>query len=240
MFPFSREFGKVKGVAKGIGQPKSKLGGKIELFNLIEGDYYKKETSELGIISSAHLLEDFRSITSTPRKFGFASAWCEILDKISHSEQPHPETFELTFDYFKALEKSEVTSSGPLFWSALLRLLAIEGCAPQVEACISCGNQPAPVTAGNPARLTVSVERGGLICGDCINPEEPTISISHESWKILAAMTNDDFGQISKMTISPRAGQQAADLIISFASYHLGLPRNLKSFKFLENLGEVK
>ncbi len=33
-----------------------------------------------------------------------------------------------------------------------------------------------------------------------------------------------------------KRGKEAAEVIISFASYHLGLPRHLKSFKFLESL----
>ncbi len=78
---YSREVGKVKAVAKGVGRPKSKMAGSIELFNLIEGVLYKKETSDLGTLSSASVLQDFKEMVADSRKFGFGSAWCGILDK---------------------------------------------------------------------------------------------------------------------------------------------------------------
>ncbi len=231
---FSRDLGKIKGVAKGISQPKSKLTGKIELFNLIEGDFYKKETTELGIISGASLIEDFRGLTFDPRKYGFASAWCEILDKISHAEEPHQQTFMLTFEYFKSLQLSKSESSGLLFWSALMRLLAIEGCAPQLNACVSCGSE---IKFNDKSQKPhISVERGGLICVKCIEPDEPTAMISESALKLLHQMESMPLTEIANIIIDKRTGKEAAEVILSFAGYHLGLPRNLKSFKFLEAL----
>src|SRR5512139_2552532 len=63
-----------------------------------------------------------------------------------------------------------------------------------------------------------------------LDPEEPTISISSPALALLRQMNSRKFAELAKLAPSTRAGHQAAELIISFASYHLGLPRNLKSF----------
>jgi DNA repair protein RecO (recombination protein O) len=89
---FSEEFGKVKAVAKGADRPKSKFAGAIDLFNLLEAVVYKKETSELGTLSDTSVVTGFPHIAEDSRKYGFASAWCEILDKTSHLDHPRPAT----------------------------------------------------------------------------------------------------------------------------------------------------
>jgi DNA repair protein RecO (recombination protein O) len=227
---FSREMGKVKGVAKGVGRPKSKLGGTVELFNLIEGDFYKKETSELGVLSGAGLLDDFRHISDDPRKFGFASAWCEVLDKTLQLEEPHPEIFELTHDFFKILHAAKTESSGLIFWSVVLKFLALEGYSPTLEECVSCGK---PITG---EKVLISLHRGGATCQNCIEVDEPIISITTAALKLLRDMMNLTLGQLAGLSVDNRTGRLAAEVILSLASYHMNLPRNLKSFKFLETL----
>ncbi len=227
---FSREMGKVKGVAKGVGRPKSRLGGKIEMFNLVEADFYKKETSDLGIVSSAWLLEDFKGISDDARKFGFASAWCEVLDKISHAEEPHPDVFSLTLEYFKALQLASSESSGLIFWTALLKLLGFEGYSPVLDNCVSCGKMVGT------AKQAISLQRGGLICANCVEPEEPVVSVSKPALDLLREMMRRPISEMATQSIDKKAGKAAADVILSLASYHLGLPRNLKSFRFLDDL----
>jgi DNA repair protein RecO (recombination protein O) len=230
---FSREMGKVKGVAKGAGRPKSKLGGKIELFNLIEGDLYKKETSELGVLSGAALIDDFKGLSNDPRKFGFASAWCEVLDKMTQLEEPHIETFELTHDYFRTLQKITSQSSGLIFWSVIMKLLVLEGYGPGLERCSSCGKEI------DSDKAMLSLQRGGLICSDCVEYDEPVVTVTRDILGLLKLMESAQLLEIAEQTIETRKGRQAAEVILSLASYHLGLPRNLKSFKFLENLTDL-
>jgi len=227
---FSKELGKVKAVAKGVGKPKSKMSGAVELFNRIEGDLYKKETSELGTLGGAAVLDEYSRLTVDPRKFGFGSAWCEVLDKTSHPEHPRPKTYALTGDLLAALVLCESESSGLVFWSGLVKLLGFEGYAPQLDKCVSCwktdlGKSP-----------MISLARGGAICERCPNDDEFSIRISAAGLDLLRKMENAPLSEIARLGFDRKAGKAAAEVIISFASYHLGLRRDLKSFKFLESL----
>jgi DNA repair protein RecO (recombination protein O) len=224
--------GKVKGVAKGVGRPKSKLGGKVELFNLIEADFYKKEASDLGFLSGAHLLDDFKGISDEPRRFGFASAWCEALDKASHPEEPHPDIFDLTYDFFDKLRSAPAQAAGLLFWSALFKFITISGYAPGLEACVSCGEAIAS------EKLMLSLDRGGLVCPKCAQPDEPIMLITRETLELLNQMLALPLSQLSQTEVNPKSGRQAAEVVLSLGAYHIGLPRNLKSFKFIEKLTE--
>ena len=138
---FTEEFGKVKVVAKGVDRPKSKFAGTVDLFNLLEAVIYKKETTELGTLSDASVIDSYPQIAADSRKFGFASAWCEILDKTSHLDHPRPETFNLTENYFRNLSGSKSENAGLLFWTALFKMLVFEGYAPEMERCAVCGKE---------------------------------------------------------------------------------------------------
>ena len=228
---FSNEMGKVKAVAKGVGRPKSKMSGTIELFNLIEGILYKKETSELGTLGSAAVLEQYSKITADTRKFGFGSAWCEVLDKTSVLELPRQKAFALTGDLLAVMVASGSEAAGLVFWSGLVKLLGIEGYAPRLDKCLSCGKK----NLGEKA--FISLGRGGTVCAKCVGDDEYIVEISSHALALLRRMESVPLADLSKETHDKKAGKEAAEVIISFASYHLGLPRNLKSFKFLESLG---
>jgi len=227
---FTEEFGKVKVVAKGVDRPKSKFGGTIDLFNLLEAVIYKKETSELGTLSDASVIESYPRIAADSRKFGFASAWCEILDKTSHLDHPRPATFDLTKAYFGNLSGLKSDSAGLLFWTALFKMLIIEGYAPEIEKCSNCGK------ADTGAAAVISLSRGGLICGKCSGGDDTLMKLSADSLGLLRKMASESLADIAGESFSSKAGKKAAEVILAFASYHLGLPRNLKSFKFLETL----
>lgn len=229
---FTEEFGKVKAVAKGVDRPKSKLAGMMELFSRIEAIVYKKESAELGTMSDASLIEGYPGIAENPRKFGFGSAWCEILDKTSHPDIPRPGTFALTEEFFRILNRSKPAKSGLLFWAALYRLLIIEGYAPEIGKCASCGR----IEFKTP--VIISLKRGGLICGKCGFNDDTTMKLSSKSLDLLRKMNSASLGNMAEESIDEKTGKNTAEVILAFTSYHLGLPRNLKSFKFLETLAD--
>jgi DNA repair protein RecO (recombination protein O) len=229
---YSREMGKVKGVAKGVGRPKSRLGGHVELFNLIEADFYKKETSELGTLSGALLLNDFRGIAEEPRRYGFGSAWCEVLDRASQPEEPHPDIFDLTYDFLDKLRSARPEATGLLFWSALFKFITVSGYAPGLEVCVSCGAEI------ETDKLMISLGRGGLICPKCAEPDEPIMLITRETLALLNQMLASPLSQLANTEVSAKSGRQAAEVVLALGAYHIGLPRNLKSFKFIEKLTE--
>ncbi|MEE9554796.1 MAG: DNA repair protein RecO [candidate division Zixibacteria bacterium] len=229
---FSKEVGKVKAVAKGVGKLKSKMSGVIELFNRIEGVLYKKETSELGTLGSAAVLDEYSRLTSDPRKFGFGSAWCEVLDKTSHPEHPRPKTYSLTGELLAALVSCESSNTGLVFWSGMVKLLGIEGYAPRLDNCLACGKNELGKT------ISISLARGGAVCNRCTDDDEYVVGISSDGLVLLRQMENMPLLEISKSDYGRKAGKEAAEVIISFGSYHLGLPRHLKSFKFLESLAD--
>jgi hypothetical protein len=51
-------------------------------------------------------------------------------------------------------------------------------------------------------------------------------------------MLASPLAQLAEAEINSKTGRQAAEVVLALGAYHIGLPRNLKSFKFLETLTE--
>jgi DNA repair protein RecO len=130
------------------------------------------------------------------------------------------------------LNRANPAKSGLLFWTALYRLLIIEGYATEIGKCASCGK------IDFKAPIIISLKRGGLICGKCGRNDDITMKLSSKTLALLRKMNSEGLENMVEESIDERTGKNAAEVILAFASYHLGLPRNLKSFKFLETLAD--
>jgi DNA repair protein RecO len=109
-------------------------------------------------------------------------------------------------------------------------MLVFEGYAPEIEKCAACGKSDTGTGA------MISLSRGGLICKKCSGGDGTLMRLSSDSLDLLRKMASENIEDIVGESFNGKAGKKAAEVILAFASYHLGLPRNLKSFKFLETL----
>lgn len=227
---FTLEKGKLKCVAKGARKSASTKGGAIDLFSRIKCNIYLKEQAELGTIGSVDLIDNYSAIASDPTKFGFGSAFCEIVDKSTTIEQPIPELYELTGEFFNLMIKFDPIASAPLFWAALLRVLIILGYQPRLFECAVCGRK----NEGKAAFY--DPQKGGLVCSKDVIEHVQYGKLSKAGLIALQGFLNKPLAKIAKNDYPRKVLGEIEQFILSFADYHTGLRRNLKSFKFLSQL----
>lgn len=227
---FTREHGKLKAVAKGVKKTAIKKGGALELFCHIQGMVYLKENVELGTIGSIELVDSYAHVADNPSSFGFASAFCEILDKLTTIDQPVEGLFELTEDFFRQMTAHGPESSAILFWAAFIKMLTILGYQPHLFECVVCGRKNE-----NKAAYYDS-QKGGIICSKDILEHVEYGKLSASSLAILRKSLTSPLSEIAEIEPANKNLAEIEDFIISFAVYHTGLRRDLKSFKFLAQL----
>jgi len=227
---FTLEKGKLKCVAKGARKSATTKGGAIDLFSRIKCNIYLKEHAELGTIGSVDLSDNYSALASDPIKFGFGSAFCEIIDKSTTIEQPLPELYDLTGEFFKLMIKSGQSASAPLFWAALLRILIILGYQPRLFECAVCGRKNEGKAAFYDA------QKGGLVCSKDVIEHVQYGKLSKAGLIALQGFLNQSLNQIVQNDYPHKVLGEIEQFILSFADYHTGLRRNLKSFKFLSQL----
>lgn len=154
---FSRSFGKLKGIVKGVRKEAISHPSTFEPFTLIEIVFYEKLRSELHLISESSILETFEPVRSRLEILATAYYFSELVDQLTEAEDPHEQIFELLEFSFRWLPVLDLTFAKRFFE---MQLLAEIGLLPNLGGCLGCGKENL-----DPAYF--SVRQGGLFCPDC-------------------------------------------------------------------------
>jgi DNA repair protein RecO (recombination protein O) len=227
---FTLEKGKLKCIAKGAKKSATTKGGAIDLFSRVKCNIYLKEEAELGTIGSVDLLDNYSTLALDPTKFGFGSAFCEIIDKSTTIEQPLPELYELTGEFFDLVIKCDQSAAASLFWASLLKVLIILGYQPRLFECVVCGRK----NEGKAAFY--DPQKGGLVCSKDVIEHIQYGKLSKAGLIALQGFVSQSLAKIAQNDYPRKILGEIEQFILSFADYHTGLRRNLKSFKFLSQL----
>ncbi len=156
---YTREFGKVRGVAKSARRPRSRFGSSLELFTLGEMIFFDTGRSELVRVDHFDILHPFTGVGEDLERLGRGAWAVECLARLCADRDPHPALFRLLVRTLGALE----VSSRPAWVAACFAVRAVDllGHRPRIDRCAACG-RPYPF-----AHAALDIVAGGLICGRC-------------------------------------------------------------------------
>lgn len=100
---FTRKFGKLSFIAKGIRRPTSRKRGHLEVFN-----YFKFSASKgrgLDIITEAEVIYSYQKIRKNLKKTALSYYMTEVLGKVLHENEPHEEIFLLMLQNLDKVSK---------------------------------------------------------------------------------------------------------------------------------------
>ena len=186
-------------------------------FNL----YYKKD--KLSILVSVDIINDFKNIRSDIFKISYASYLTDLVSQVLKGVKED----NIYSDYIETLKKIE-EGKDPLIMTNILevKLLDYLGVGINVTSCISCGNKKEIVT--------LSSERGGLICKNCYKGERiMPLSII----KVINMYYLVDIKSISKLNIKDNIKEEINNFLTSYYDDYTGL--YLKSKDFLKTIGKL-
>lgn len=149
--------GKVRAVAKGVRRPKSRLGGHLDLTNLI--DFAAARGRDLDTLSEAQVKDHHPAVLSDLARLSFALYVCELADSFAPEEMAGPRLFRLLKSTLDALGQA------PDPWLLArwfeTRLLDVSGFMPQLDDCVECGD------ALRPRDHLLDLSAGGALCPNC-------------------------------------------------------------------------
>jgi DNA repair protein RecO (recombination protein O) len=154
---FTRAYGKVDAVGKGVRRPRSSLGGRLEL--LTESTMTLHRGRTLDVITSAVTVRSHWAGIVEPSSLAAASLVAEIVDLFCEPELALDDIYTLLAGASLAIAASPAPAT--LVPRFQLRLLHALGLAPPDDACIRCGN------GFDADGAWVDVDAGGLGCRRC-------------------------------------------------------------------------
>ena len=125
---FTADHGKIKTVAKGARQAKSKFAGVLDLFFDCEIQFARSRRSELHILREVALRNPHAGVRLDYARVALASYFVELIELVTETDHPAPELYELLQRAFGYLNAQEPNLRALLhFESELVRLLGIQG-----------------------------------------------------------------------------------------------------------------
>lgn len=224
---YSRERGKIRGVAKGSRKPVSKLAGATELFTLAR--YLIASGQNLEVVTQTEIRESFPAIRRDLTRIAYATYMVELVDRFVEDWEANQELFDLLLSSLYMLE-SEVEPA-KVARAFELQSMVNFGYTPELYNCSRCNEQP------DEEELSYSPSVGGLVCTDCGPLPDDAIDISPETLKWMRTLMIADAPAIRKAKIRPDVMSEMARIMRWHIRYRL--ERDLKSTDFIDILAQV-
>jgi DNA repair protein RecO (recombination protein O) len=146
--------GKVRAVAKGVRRTTSRFGGRLEPMSHVAMQCWQGR--ELDTVTQVEVLDSFRTVREDLARVSKAFTLLEIVDVIAQERQSNSLLFETLVGALRWLD----TADSPLLVAAFcLKVLVLEGSAPVVDRCASCGSTSLLVA--------FDLVEGGVLCRSC-------------------------------------------------------------------------
>lgn len=124
---YSKNYGRISLIAKGIRRPKSKKRGHLEIFSLL--NFQASVGRGIDLITEADITDDFKEIRRNLPKISLAYYIMEVTGKITHENEKNQELFDLLLTSLNKLKKE--TKLKKLRYEFIEKLLTLMGYWPQ-------------------------------------------------------------------------------------------------------------
>lgn len=223
---YTRDFGKIKGIVRGVRGPRAGYGGAaFEPFSLDRIIFYDRKGGEVFTVSQCDLLDFFDPIRASLEKLSYASYMVELLDSVTNLSDKNSEVFDLILNSLKLLAGSSGSKRAARIFE--IRLLSLLGLMPNLESCANCASP----TGGNPR---FSLHHGGLICKRCLDTDGMAVSILPGTVRYMEHIRSSSFDRAAMVRISGDVGKDLERTLRSFLDYHI--ERRLKTVQFIKEI----
>jgi len=222
---YTREFGKLSGILKGIRTEPAKFASPLELFSHNEIIFYRKRNSSLHLVSQCDLRDDFAGIRQNIAKVGLASFMMELLGVVMAAEDKNTEVFDLSMTCLKELETTYNPEKVTTIFK--IKMLALSGFKPHFDSCVSCEGRIM-------GQSKFSLSLGGLLCPECFFKDTTSRSIFRGTIASVLYIEKNDFKTNLNLGMNPQIKKELDVILNAFLNFHL--ERELKSQKVLNKL----
>lgn len=227
---FTRNYGKIKVVAKGARDPKSKFKGCLEPLTHIAIVFYDKRTRDLQLLSQADLINPHIHIVGDVERTSLGLAAAELIYKSEIGEEAAPRLFDLLAETLGMINFGKKFIEG-YFWFFQNQYLELLGFRPVWDHCLYC-NKSLGLSGGY-----LNPQNGGLYCDDC-NTSGGGFFVSSESLEMLYFMQNGDLNVMGDLDPTQREKYEIRKIFELYFKTHLEYLKPIKSLQLFYEFEE--
>lgn len=168
---FTREFGKVRGLAKGGRRPKGPFESALDLLATCRVVFLRKSSDALDLLTEARLEQRFRPAGRDLARWYAGYYVAELLQELTDDYDPHPELFDAATQALAGLRAENPIA--PLILRFELVALRLLGHLPALAQCSECGD-----AVESQGRVAFGQLSGGVLCARCRPGKQQVVSVT--------------------------------------------------------------
>ena len=206
--------GKVRAVAKGVRKTRSRFGGRLEPLRHLDLQFYKGR-GDLDIVTQAETRDHWPDIRNNLGRLGKALTIAEAVDQIAQDRQPDQSLYRMLCGGLEALHLADPALIVPAF---MLKLLAHEGVAPELNECV-IGGETSGLNYFDPGT-------GGVTCAD----HQRGRPISSSALELMRATLGGALAAVLEVQQAPHTDEVSA---LAHRLWEFHVERRLRSTELL-------
>ena len=226
---FTRDYGRLKGMAKAALKSRKRFGGALEPMTLARAWFAERPRQELVRLDQLEILRSPLSTTVDQARMAVRSFYAEVIDEALPERDPQATVFRLLASVLE--QTSAVESEVVQPWMALtyfsLWMTRLMGLLPDIGHCMTCGDS---LGAGE---VRFNAYADGLFCG--LHGNGSGSALSADSWQLAQRMLRAPVASFAGESWPRKRGQDLRRFTVQMRERHL--ERKLKTAEALARLG---
>jgi DNA repair protein RecO (recombination protein O) len=222
---WTREFGKVRALAKGGRRLKSNFENALDLLTLCRIVFLRKSSDSLDLLTEAQVIQRFPRLRTDLAVLYAAYYVAELLAEGTRDYDPHPLLFDEALDTLQTLgnlDKPGAPATGPRVARFEMVLLREMGYSPVLEHCAGCGGWVVET------ELAFSAAANGVLCRRCRSGQRDSRPLSPATWRTLQDLAAP--GDAWRRPWSAHVRAEVRQLLGQYVTYLLGRRPRLLSY----------
>jgi DNA repair protein RecO (recombination protein O) len=213
---YTKDFGRLEILGKGIRKISSKLRSRIDIFYLSEIEFIQGKTYKTLI--DAIPLKKFENLRKILKRLAVAYRMAEVLDNLIRGQEADEKIWQLINETLEKLNslKLPIQHCQLIYYYFLWNLLSFLGYQPQLYNCLICQKKLLP------KNLYFDPKEGGIICQNCFKKIGSGKEIEIDIVKILRIVLERDWQTLSRLKIELKYIKALESISKNYLSFILG------------------
>ncbi|MCX5714215.1 MAG: DNA repair protein RecO [Candidatus Omnitrophica bacterium] len=223
---YTRDFGKISGLLKGIRTEPSKFASTLEPYSFNDIIFYKKRNSALHLVSQCDLKYNYTAVRTDIIRSANAILMTELIASVMPQEDKNEAIFDLAKETLEALESNH-SHTEKIILIFKIKLLTLSGFEPHFESCVSCGTR---ITQ----EAKFSLSQGGLLCARCFPKDTHARTIFRGTVASILHIQKNNLKVNLNLGLNPEIKKELNQILNAFFNFHL--EKDFRSERVLKQL----
>ncbi len=222
---YAKDFGKIKGVIKGIRGPQAIMGSYLHEFAKYDIVFYDKRKSDVFMITQCDLIDPYLMIAEDLDKRVKAFYIIELVDKFTPLADKSVELYQLLEWILDFFSNERFIDRAIIIFQ--LKLLDSSGFLPHFETCVNCSGRIVKDAC-------FSLRLSGLLCAGCRDADMQASPISRGAISSVNMIIRQRIERLRSLMIANSISMELNRLLEKLIAYHLG--EHLKTTDFMRQI----